>query len=176
MSETRIIIIDAQKDFTEPGFAYEKKHPALKNIGSVVRQLDILLEQTPPGQIILVYSSYAPNQFETGFSTCIPGTEGHQSSLKAIEQLLQFEKTGHSCFSSKDFCDHLQREQVTHLILCGFLTEYCVKATALDALLKGFGVSLCPDLLGSADEKQLAKEQALAEMVQKGAQIRCPGF
>lgn len=174
MSQTRIVIIDAQKDFTEPGFAYGEKHPALKNIRIVVQRLNILLEQTPPGQILLVHSGYLPNQFGSDFSTCVPGTEGHQSSLKDIEYFRQFEKTGHSCFSSKDFSTHLQKGQVDSLMLCGFLTEYCVKATALDALSRGLRVALCPDLLGSADDKQLIKEQALTEMVQRGATIQCP--
>ncbi len=175
MLKNRIVIIDAQKDFTEPGFAYWKKHRALNQIHTVVQKLNLLLKQTQPGQVILVYSTYLPNQFGPGFSTCIPGTEGHQSSLKDIGLLRQFEKTGHSCFSSKGFSEQLQQEQVDHLLLCGFLTEYCVKATALDALSRGFRVTLCPDLLGSADDKQQIKEQALAAMTQKGAMIHCPG-
>ncbi|SDC22705.1 cysteine hydrolase family protein [Niabella drilacis] len=175
MSKTRIIIIDAQKDFTEPGFAYGKKQHALNHIGAVVQKLDGLLEQTQPGQVILVYSSYIPNQFEAGFSACIPGTEGHKLSLKNIQHCQQFEKKGHSCFSSNRFCDHLRQQQADHLILCGFLTEYCVKATALDAISEGFRVTLYPDLIGSADEKQAIKEQELQLLAQKGADIHWAG-
>ncbi|MCF3107202.1 cysteine hydrolase [Niabella sp. CC-SYL272] len=176
MLKDRIIIIDAQKDFTEPGFAYGQHHPLLKNIWTVVQKLNILLEQTQPGRVILVDSSYLPNQFGPGFSACVRGTEGHQSSLGNIEVFRRFEKTNHSCFSSKDFSAHLQATQIDRLMLCGFLTEYCVKATALDALSRGFRVTVCPDLLGSADDKQLIKEQALAEMEQRGATIQCPGY
>lgn len=174
MSKNCTVIIDAQKDFTNPGFAYAKRHPSLNAIAIVAKKLDALLRVTAPERGIIVCSSYQEDQFGDGFAACIPGTEGHRISLRTDKAFVKFEKTGHSCFSSKAFSDHLVQQQVTGLLLCGFLTEYCVKATALDALAQGYRITICPDLVGSADEKQAEKEQALQSLQQQGARIYCP--
>ncbi len=65
--------------------------------------------------------------------------------------------------------DLLKEEEIESLIVYGLATDYCVRATVLDALNLGFGVKLRLDLCrGVAPE---STEQALEEMKAKGAEI-----
>lgn len=63
--------------------------------------------------------------------------------------------------------DWLRRRGVTHLDIGGIATDYCVRATVLDALGEGFAVRLLTDTIaGVAPE---TTEAALAEMRAGGA-------
>ncbi|THB79971.1 MAG: isochorismatase family protein [Desulfobacteraceae bacterium] len=64
----------------------------------------------------------------------------------------------------------LSQQGITDLIIYGLATDYCVKATALDALQSGFRVVLLQDLCrGVAPE---TTEAALADMQDRGVAIR----
>ncbi|MBZ4187262.1 isochorismatase family cysteine hydrolase [Niabella beijingensis] len=172
---TAIVIIDAQKDFADPAFAYGKRHPVQEDIAAVAERLNILAHQKISVPLLAVRSDYFPHQFGENLSVCIPGTGGHQSILPSNNGIIEFAKKEHSCFSSGGFAEYLEQQQLKHLLLCGFLTEYCVKETALDALSKGYQVTLCPELIGSADDKQAIKKGTFALLKASGAFIECPG-
>ncbi len=68
--------------------------------------------------------------------------------------------------------DFLRARGVTEVDVCGIATDYCVRATALDALTAGFGTVVLTDLcVGVAPETTRA---ALAELSSAGAELR-PG-
>jgi nicotinamidase/pyrazinamidase len=65
--------------------------------------------------------------------------------------------------------DWLKGHEVTDVDVCGIATDYCVRATALDAVVSGFNVRLLTDLcVGVAPESSTA---ALTEMEQAGVSI-----
>ena len=65
--------------------------------------------------------------------------------------------------------DWLKENEVTHVDVCGLATDYCVKATALDAVQNGFGTRVLERLYaGVAPE---STETALDEMRQAGVTI-----
>jgi nicotinamidase/pyrazinamidase len=53
----------------------------------------------------------------------------------------------------------------------GLATDYCVKATALDALKEGFEVVVLEDAVRAVDVNPGDGERAMAEMMAAGARI-----
>src|ERR1700712_2774187 len=65
--------------------------------------------------------------------------------------------------------DWLREKGVDHVDVCGIATDYCVRATVLDAVSSGFSVRLLTDLVAGVAPESSAK--ALEEMQQAGAEI-----
>ena len=63
----------------------------------------------------------------------------------------------------------LQRDGIKNLIVYGLATDYCVKATLLDALAAGYRVALRVDLCRGVDPETTA--DAIKEMKAAGADI-----
>ena len=67
--------------------------------------------------------------------------------------------------------DLLAVQGVQHLCVGGLATEYCVRATVLEALTRGFGVTLLVDAVAGVDLRPGHAEQAIREMVAAGARL-----
>jgi nicotinamidase/pyrazinamidase len=75
---------------------------------------------------------------------------------------------GHTADGER-LADWLRRHGVTDVDVCGIATDYCVRATTLDAVGEGFGVRVLTELVaGVAEETSRA---ALAEMRTAGATV-----
>lgn len=64
---------------------------------------------------------------------------------------------------------YLRAHNITHLIVGGLATDYCVRATVLDAIRYGFDVAVLLDACRGIDPED--SERALAEMVEAGANM-----
>lgn len=62
----------------------------------------------------------------------------------------------------------LRARGVERVVVCGLATDYCVKATALDAARLGFAVELLPDAIAAVDLEPGDGERAIEEMVDAG--------
>jgi nicotinamidase/pyrazinamidase len=67
--------------------------------------------------------------------------------------------------------DWLVREGARHLLVVGLATDYCVRATALDALHAGFDVSIDPAACRAVNVHPDDERQALAELRAGGAHL-----
>jgi nicotinamidase/pyrazinamidase len=65
--------------------------------------------------------------------------------------------------------DWLTGHEVTDVDLCGIATDYCVRATALDAVAGGFNVRILQDLCAGVSED--TTRSALEEMGKAGATL-----
>jgi nicotinamidase/pyrazinamidase len=65
--------------------------------------------------------------------------------------------------------DWLQAQEVTDVDVCGIATDYCVRATALDAVANGFGTRLLPSLC--AGVAPATTGAALEEMLAAGVSV-----
>ena len=81
--------------------------------------------ETHPGlDASLVDTWFLKGEYTAAYS----GFEGH----------LEGEETG--------LADWLRSRGITHVTVCGIATDFCVRATALDAVAEGFGVDLLGEL------------------------------
>jgi nicotinamidase/pyrazinamidase len=68
------------------------------------------------------------------------------------------------------FAERLLRDGVEHLYVGGLATDYCVRASALDALRQGFRVTILLDAVRGVDVQPGDSERALAELREAGAE------
>lgn len=83
---------------------------------------------------------------------------------------------GYSAFEGRSDAGHLlaedlARDGVTSLVIAGLATDYCVKATVLDARKHGFPTFVFAPGIGAVDLKPGDGEQALDAMIASGAML-----
>ena len=61
--------------------------------------------------------------------------------------------------------------EVQHLFIGGLATDYCVRATVLDALQQGFAVTVLKDCIAGVDVQPGDSARALEEMNRAGARM-----
>lgn len=113
---------------------------------------------------------------------CVRGSLGARfhPGLRLPEQVVVISKgmatteDGFSAFEGvtadgMDFLECLRQMGVRQLYVGGLATDYCVKYTVLDALRRGFGVTLLLDAVRGVDIMPGDSEGAIREMVSAGA-------
>jgi nicotinamidase/pyrazinamidase len=108
---------------------------------------------------------------------CVAGTEGAEfhKDLRIlrdsiiISKATERDKEAYSGFEGTDLDDVLRKSGVRRLFVGGVATEYCVRATVMDALSSGYEVLVVEEAIKgiSPEDEERAKE----EMVRKGAII-----
>jgi nicotinamidase/pyrazinamidase len=66
----------------------------------------------------------------------------------------------------------LRERGIRRVIVCGLATDYCVRATALDAARLGFEVELLSEAVAAVNVDPDDGDRAMAEMAEAGVRIR----
>ena len=77
----------------------------------------------------------------------------------------------YSGFQGTELSEILKEHGVKKVFICGLATDYCVRATAIDARKEGFEVILISDCVESVNIEESDGEKALKEMVEFGCVI-----
>lgn len=105
-----------------------------------------------------------------------PGAEFHPA-LETDRIVQVFSKgtdagrEAYSAFDGTDLAGWLRDRGVRRLFVAGLATDYCVRASVLDALSEGFQVAVVEDAIGAVDVQPGDGERALAEMREAGATV-----
>ncbi len=115
---------------------------------------------------------------------CVQGTNGaaFHPDLRLPESTIIISKgiephtDGYSAFdgiswTGLPFAEMLENRNVHHLCIGGLATDYCVRATVLEALKQGLAVTLLVDCVAGVDITPGDSQRALKEMQQAGARI-----
>lgn len=113
---------------------------------------------------------------------CVQNTKGAQFHPKLrlpkdavlLYKGMSPEEDSYSVFQAEDasgmkFIKLLNIMRIEELYIAGLATDYCVKASALDALKHGFKVKILADAVRGVDLKTGDSEKALGAMLKKGA-------
>lgn len=73
--------------------------------------------------------------------------------------------------AGRPLAEDLRKDDVDTLIVCGLATDYCIKASVLDALKNGFNVKLFLDGIRAVNINEGDGDAAIAEMEKAGAQL-----
>jgi nicotinamidase/pyrazinamidase len=78
---------------------------------------------------------------------------------------------GYSGFEKSDLAQLLRDNRVDEVYLCGLATDYCVRASAIDARREGFAVTVVEDAVRGVEVNPGDSERAFADMREAGARI-----
>jgi nicotinamidase/pyrazinamidase len=172
-----LLIIDFQNDFTSGG-ALEV--PEGDDIAEPVKRLadhfDVIVatrDWHPP--------DHASFQKEGGPWPvhCVRGTHGadfHPAmegiELDAVVDVGQGrDDEGYSGFENSDLARILRDHGVDAVYVCGLATDYCVRASAIDACSEGFEVTVVEDAVRGVEVNQGDSERAFQDMRDAGARV-----
>ena len=87
-------------------------------------------------------------------------------------------KDGYTSFEAvtengEEFHASLWDKGIRHLYIGGLATDYCVKFTVLEALRRGFSLTLLIDAVRGVDLSPGDAETAIRQMVEAGAEVSC---
>jgi nicotinamidase/pyrazinamidase len=78
---------------------------------------------------------------------------------------------GYSGFAGTDLADRLRRRSVQRVFVAGLATDYCVKATAIEAVDNGFDAYVLTDAIRPVEVTPGDGERALAAMTEAGVHL-----
>ena len=184
---TAVLVVDVQRDFC-PGGAL-----AVPDGDRVVGVLNHILRAAHARRLTV----YATRDWHPTGSThflasggawpvhCVAHTPGARfhSDLRLPDGTLIVSKgmdansDGYSAFAGclddgTALAHDLRRRGITHLIAGGLATDYCVRHSVLDALRKGWRVTLVTDAIAAVELTPGDGERALADMRAAGAELR----
>ena len=176
MSDTALVIVDVQHDFL-PGGALGVPggdavvEPLVRAAGAadlVVKTRDAHTAD---------HCSFT-EQGGTWPVHCVAGTHGAElhPAIAALDGPLVEKATtqgadAYSGFDGTQLAGLLRDAGVTHVLVGGLATDYCVKATVLDALQAGFDTTVLADAVAAVDVEPGDGRRALDEMVAAGARV-----
>ena len=187
-----LVVVDVQNDFCEGGSL------AVSGGAAVAHRISELLhhwtEKDPqaPGYDVAVatrdhhidpgdHFSDDPDFVHSWPKHCVVGTDGEAFHPNLDPQpfdavFLKGERAAaYSGFEGNDpngtgLADWLRRHQVTAVDVCGIATDYCVRATALDAAREGFETTVIEDLCAGVAPETTTR--ALEELSAAGVTLR----
>ncbi|HEV2832112.1 MAG TPA: isochorismatase family protein [Hanamia sp.] len=170
-----LIVVDVQQDFC-PGGAL----PAPKG-NEVVPVINSLMDKF---DYVVASKDWHPAQtvhFNTWPVHCVRASAGaafHKdlNEKKINEVFLKGtgnSDDGYSAFeaTNRDLLHWLKKNDIDTVYVCGIATEYCVKATAMDALQSGLQVFAVTDAVAAVEAQAGDEKHALTEMQNAGIQL-----
>ena len=129
---TALILIDIQNDYF-PGGKNELEGP----IEASLRACQ-LLDHFRQTHLPLVHIQHVA--IRPGAKTFLPSTPGVEihENVRPLAGEVVFQKHFPNSFRDTPLLDHLKREEVTRVVICGMMTHMCVDATARAAFDFGF--------------------------------------
>jgi nicotinamidase/pyrazinamidase len=91
--------------------------------------------------------------------------------VRIISKGTRADADAYSGFQDTDLAQQLRDLGCTRLVIGGLATDYCVRATALEALAAGFEVVVLADAIRAVDVRRGDGERALQEIGAQGAQV-----
>jgi len=181
MKKTALFIIDVQNDFCENGAL------AVPDGSLVVPVCNRLIQMAAErGCPVLASRDWHPAN-HCSFKDfggpwpmhCVAGQEGAEfhPDLQLPVDVMVFNKgtnanaEAYSAFDGTQAASVLHDAGIERLIICGLATDYCVKASVLDALQAGFDVLVVKDGCRAVNVNPDDGEKAFAEMEAAGASI-----
>jgi nicotinamidase/pyrazinamidase len=172
-----LIIVDVQNDFC-PGGAL-----AVPRGDEVVPVINRLLERHWLSVATKDWHPADHCSFESRGGPwpphCVQGTAGAElhPKLDATKIRLVITKGSHpdrdaySGFQDTELAKILRGKRVNRVVVCGIATDYCVRATAHDALQEGFEVLVLEDAIRGVEVQPGDSQRALDELRQAGATV-----
>ena len=172
-----LIVVDVQHDFL-PGGALavasgDRIFAPIDALAPRFRRVYATRDWHPPD-----HSSYAQHGGPWPVH-CVAGTRGaafdERLDLKKIDVVIDKgvdrATDGYSGFAATPLANDLRIHGIRRVFVCGLATDYCVKATALDARAAGFATVVVADASAAVEVRPGDEERALEELREAGIDV-----
>lgn len=190
--KTALVVVDVQNDFAHPdGGLY------VAGGEDVVPIINHAIEAAREGGAIVVYTADWHPESTPHFAKdggiwpvhCVMDTWGAEfpEDLVVDGPVVRKGSNGEDGYSGFFMRDHdtgqtietelaglLRQRGISHLVVCGLATDYCVNATALDGMKEGFKVRVLWNAIRAVNLKEGDGERAIAEVEEAGGEIVRP--
>lgn len=170
-----LLIVDVQNDFCPGGaLAVAEGDKIVPVINGLMQRFDVVVASKdwhPAGSVH--FQKWPPH--------CVENTNGASFHPRLAEEKIQqiFLKgtgnkdDGYSAYEATnlDLDQYLKSRGVTELYVTGLATDYCVKASAIDAVRKGFVTAVVTDAVAAVNVHARDGENALEEMSAAGVRL-----
>ena len=172
-----LLIIDFQNDFTSGGaLAVPQGDDIAEPVKRLAEHFDVIVatrDWHPPD-----HASFA-EQGGPWPVHCVRGTHGAEfhPAMEGIQLDAVFDvgqgrdDEGYSGFENSDLARILREHDVDEVYVCGLATDYCVRASAIDACREGFDVTVVEDAVRAVEVSEGDGERALQDMREAGAEV-----
>ena len=184
---TAVLVIDVQRDFCAGGAlavpAGDAVVPVLNDVirGAADRRMPVYASRD--------WHPATTGHFVTGGGVwpvhCVAGSDGARfhpdlrlpADAAVVSKGVEADEDGFSAFDGRledgaTLEESLRAAGVARLIVGGLATDYCVRATVLDGLRKGWPVTLLTDAVAAVNLERDDGTRALEEMRATGAVLR----
>jgi Amidases related to nicotinamidase len=167
-----LLIVDVQNDFCPGGtLAVKDGDKTVPVINSIIDKFNVVVSSQDWHPVDSVH-------FEKWPPHCVAGTYGADfhpdlESGKIDLKLLKGtdnKDDGYSAFEATNasLTNFLNGQDIQTLYVCGLATDYCVKASAIDAIKEGFHTYVITDAVAAVNLKPGDDKKALDEMYTSG--------
>lgn len=172
MKKKILLIVDTQNDFCPGGsLAIKEGNDIVPIINDLMGKMDLVITTQD-------WHPENSTHFENWPVHCVANTEGaklnpglnkdkiDQKTLKGTEP----DDHGYSAFDATNISlkDYLKEQNVGSLYVVGLATDYCVRASALDACKLGIHTYVVTDAIAAVDLEVGDGKKALDEMYKAG--------
>ncbi len=172
-----LIIVDMQNDFM-PGGALPVEN-ATTIIPTINRYIKVFEDSN--AVIVATRDWHPPNHISFNIRGgpwpphCIQNTKGAEfhpllqlpSNTVVVSKAVDEDKEAYSGFDSTELASILSDRGVKRVFICGVATEYCVRATAIDAIRLGFQTYILIDAIKGIN--RMKSEKTINELLDYGA-------
>lgn len=153
---TALLVVDMVNDFLEPGGAMvlpggDVLYEPINRLTDAVRR--------GGGEVVWVCDRHADlrdREFEKRTPHCLAGTWGAQvvDALVRADGDHELPKRRYSAFFQTDLDLWLRERDVRTLIVCGVVTNICVRSTVHDAFFRGYEVVVATDACAATGQRE----------------------
>lgn len=176
-----LIVVDVQNDFCVGGALAVREGdaavPVINRISARFSRIFYTRDWHPANHCSF---SDAPEFVDKSWPPhCVqdtPGAEFHPDLYMADDAVViskgaDPDREAYSGFDGTDLAEQLRDAGIRRVFVCGLATDYCVRATVLDALSEGFEAVLVEDACRGVDIPAGNAAAAIAEMGKAGAAV-----
>ena len=190
-SHVALVVVDVQNDFADPAGSL-----SVRGGEAIIAAVNREVAAADEAGALVVYTQDWHPESTPHFARdggiwpvhCVGGTWGSElhPSLRVDPDARRIRKgsngeDGYSGFTMRDPVSGaeqpteldpvLRAAAVDRVVVCGLATDYCVRATALDAVRLGYAVSVPADAIAAVDLRPDDGERALAELREAGVDL-----
>ncbi len=174
-TKNALLIVDVQNDFCPGGsLAVSNGDKIIPIINSIIDRFDVVISTQDWHPVDTIH-------FEKWPVHCVANTKGSEFHPDLDTSKIDLNLTkgtenkddGYSAFEATNvsLINYLRKQEISNLYICGLATDYCVRASALDALEYGLHTAVITDAIAAVNLQPGDDKKTLDELYKKGVSL-----